>query len=76
VNMVCASGSVNMAILNGNPNAGTCPTVDLDTLKLLTAMALAARISGMVVTIWYTDACGAYGSQTFRAIVSIEIKES
>jgi glycerol uptake facilitator-like aquaporin len=73
--LVCASGSVNMAILNGNSSAGTCPTVDMDTLKIMTSQALAARVSGLVVTIWYTDACGANGgSATIRAINSIEVK--
>lgn len=73
--IVCASGSVNMAILTGNSSAGTCPTVDIDTLKAMTSQALAARVSGLVLTIWYTDACGADGgSATIRAINSIEVK--
>src|SRR5690349_10800586 len=57
--IICASGSVNMAILNGNSSAGTCPTVDIDTLKAMTSQALVARTSGLVLTLWWTDACGA-----------------
>ena len=72
--IVCASGSVNLAILTGNGGAGTCPTVDIDTLKAMTAQALTARTAGLVLTIWYTDACGAGGSATIRAINSIEVK--
>jgi hypothetical protein len=72
--IVCSSGSINMAILNGSSMAGSCPTVDMDSLKILTSLALAARVSGLVMTIWYTDACGADGSQTIRAIGSIEVK--
>jgi hypothetical protein len=72
--IVCSSGSINMALLNGSSQAGTCPTVDIDDLKILTSLALAARVSGLVMTIWYTDACGAGGSQTIRAIASIEVK--
>jgi hypothetical protein len=71
--VICASGSINMAILTGNAAAGTCPTVDIDTMKIMTALALAARVSGLFLTVWYTDTC-ATGSSTFRAITSIEVK--
>jgi hypothetical protein len=72
--IVCSSGSINMAILNGSSVAGACPTVDMDSLKILKDLALTARIYGASLTIWYTDACGANGSQTIRAITSIELK--
>lgn len=72
--VICASGSINMVILNGASAAGTCPTVDIDTMKIMTSLALAARVTGLFLTIWYTDACGADGSQTIRAIQSIEVK--
>jgi hypothetical protein len=71
--IVCSSGSINMAILNGNSQAGTCPTVDIETMKILTSLALSARVSGLVMTLWWTDAC-ANGSQTIRALNSIEVK--
>ena len=71
--VICASGSINMAILSGNSTAGTCPTVDIDTMKIMTGLALAARVSGLFLTIWYTDTC-ATGSATYRAIQSIEVK--
>jgi hypothetical protein len=72
--VICASGSVNMAILTGNSTAGTCPTVDMDTLKIMTGQALAARVSGLVMTIWYMDGCGANGGATARAITALEVK--
>ena len=72
--IVCASGSVNMAVLAGNSIAGTCPTLDIDTVKAMTAQALTARASGLVLTIWYTDACGLDGSAIFRAITGVEVK--
>jgi len=72
--VICASGSVNMAVLTGNSTAGTCPTVDMDSLKILTSQALAARASGLVLTIWWRDACGLNGGQTARAITGIEVK--
>jgi hypothetical protein len=71
--VICATGSINMAILNGASIAGTCPTVDMDTMKIMTSLALAARVSGLFLTIWYTDTC-ATGSPTIRAIQSIEVK--
>ena len=45
----------------------------LATVGLMTALALAARVSGLFLTVWYTDTC-ASGSSTFRAITSIEVK--
>ena len=71
--IVCASGSINFVFLNGSSQAGTCPTMNLDDLKIMTSLALAARVSGLYMQLWYTDACGAEGSQTFRAINSIEV---
>ena len=72
--VICATGSINMAILTGSSIAGTCPTVDMDTMKILTSLALAARVSGLFLTIWYTDTCGAGLAPTTRAIQSIEVK--
>jgi hypothetical protein len=72
--IICATGSINMAILTGNSIAGTCPTVDMDTMKIMTSLALAARVSGLFLTIWYTDTCGAGLAPTTRAIQSIEVK--
>jgi hypothetical protein len=72
--IICATGSINMAILTGSSNAGTCPTVDIDTMKIMTGLALAARVSGLFLTIWYTDTCVAGGASTTRAIQSIEVK--
>lgn len=71
--VICASGSINMAVLAGSSSAGTCPTVNMDDLKILTSQALAARASGLVLTIWWTDSCF-QGSQTYRAITGIEVK--
>jgi hypothetical protein len=72
--IICASGSINMVLLTGNSNAGTCPTAPMDTIKIMTSQALAARVSGLVLTLWYTDNCGAYGSATIRSITSLEVK--
>lgn len=71
--IICASGSINLAFLAGANNNGTCPTMSLDDLKLLQGIALAARVSGLFLTVWYTDNC-AVGSATYRAINSIELK--
>jgi hypothetical protein len=73
--IICASGSINFAYVTGNNNsgAGTCPTMSLDDLKLMQSIALAARVSGLFLTVWYTDTC-ATGSTTWRAITSIELK--
>jgi hypothetical protein len=73
VHVICASGSINYAFLTGAANTGTCPTVDIDTLKMLESVALTARASGLVMTIWYTDSCVSAGS-TLRAISTLELK--
>lgn len=73
VHVICASGSVNYAFLTGNTNAGSCPTVDTDTMKLMESVALAARITGLVMTVWYVDTCQSSGS-IIRAITSLELK--
>jgi hypothetical protein len=72
--IICGSNSINMGLLNGSSSAGTCPTVNMDTIKIWVSLALAARVSGLYLTIWYTDGCGADGSATIRAINSIEVK--
>jgi glycerol uptake facilitator-like aquaporin len=74
LHIICASGSINYAFLAGNSGAGTCPTTDIDILKAWVAQALVARASGLFLNVWYTDSCGAEGSQTIRAIVGIEVK--
>jgi hypothetical protein len=72
--IVCGSGSLNFAFVGGfNNGSGTCPTMSMDDLKLMQSIALAARVSGLFLTIWYTDTCAA-GSTTYRAITSIELK--
>lgn len=71
--VICASGSINLAFMTGNSGAGTCPTMTLDDLKLMQSIALAARVSGLFLTVWYTDTC-AVGSTTYRAITSLELK--
>jgi len=71
--VICASGSINMSLLTGSTGAGTCPTVDMDTMKIWTGLALSARVTGLFLTIWYTDSC-AGGSATYRAITGIEVK--
>jgi hypothetical protein len=70
--IICASGSINFAFATGAKDAGTCPTMSLDDLKLMQSIALAARVSGLVLSVWYTDNC-AVGSTTFRAINGIEL---
>jgi|SRR6185437_7360920 len=71
--IICASGSINFAFAAGASGAGTCPTMSMDDLKLMQSIALAARVSGLFLTVWYTDSC-APGSTTARAIVSLELK--
>ena len=72
--IICGSGSVNLAFLAGaNSYQGTCPTMTLDDIKMLQSIALTARLSGLFLTVWYTDSC-ATGSTTYRAITAIELK--
>jgi len=74
--VVCASGTVNYAFVTGASQLGhpaTCPTVDLDTLKLLSAIALTARATGLVLTIWYTNQCYS-GTLDIHAISGLEMK--
>ena len=77
MHLICASGSINYVFVTGVTNAsvapGTCPTVDMDTLKAMTSIALAARLTGLFVTIWYTDSCVG-GTIPIRAITSLELK--
>lgn len=68
--IICASGSINFAFATAN---GTCPTMSMDDLKLMQSIALAARVSGLFLTVWYTDTCAA-GSTAYRAITSLELK--
>jgi hypothetical protein len=73
VHVICASGSVNYAFLTGGTGTGSCPTVDVDTLKMMEGVALTARATGLVLTVWYTDSCQSAGS-IIRAITSLELK--
>jgi hypothetical protein len=57
VNLACASGSVYVAFLTGNTSAGACQTTDIDTLKVFESLGISARVSQLVVTVWYTP-CG------------------
>jgi hypothetical protein len=70
LNLVCASGTVYTAFQNGNVNAGSCATVDIDTLKIYESLAIAARVSGLVMTVWYDNTCGV----TTGIITSLELK--
>ena len=72
VNLVCASGSVYVAFLNGSSAAGTCATTDIDTLKAYETLGIAARVSGLVVTVWWDNTCG---SNAVNGIISsLELK--
>jgi hypothetical protein len=76
MHLICASGSINYAFVAGATNVsvspGTCPTIDIDTLKAMTSIALTARVSGLVLTVWYTDSCVG-GTIPIRAITSLEL---
>jgi hypothetical protein len=77
MDLICSSGSINYAFLTGANNLilgpGTCPTLDLDTLKMLVGIALTARASGLFVNVWYTDSCIS-GAPNIRAITGLEMK--
>jgi len=59
-----------MAILNGSSAAGTCPTVDMDTMKILTGLALAARVpslcDGRRPLVFHARAQRQYRNQSLR----------
>jgi hypothetical protein len=74
--VICASGTVNYAFVTGASQLGnpaTCPTIDFETLKLLSAIALTAKATGLVLTVWYTNQC-LPGTLDVHAIVGLEIK--
>ena len=71
INLVCASGTVYVAFLNGN-GPGTCATVDIDTLKTYESLGIAARVSGLFLTVWYDNTCGAVAVN--GVITSLELK--
>ena len=77
MHVICASGSINYLFLTGVPSPelspGTCPTVDIDTFKMLESMALAARVSGLFLTIWYTHGCTG-GTLDIHAITGFEMQ--
>ena len=77
MHLICSSGSINYAFLTGANNPilgpGTCPTVDLDSLKTFEAIALTARVSGLVLTVWYTNGCIS-GTLDIHAITALEMK--
>jgi hypothetical protein len=75
--VICASGTINYGFVTGASQLGnpatSCPTIDLDTLKLLSAIALTARVSGLVLTVWYNDQC-LPGTLDIHAITGLEMK--
>jgi hypothetical protein len=76
MHLICASGSINYAFLTGASQLGnpaTCPSVDIDTLKMIESIALTARVSGLVLTIWYTNTC-LPGTLDIHAITGLEMK--
>jgi hypothetical protein len=77
LHVICASGTINYGFVTGalqlgNP-ATSCPTIDLDTLKLFSAIALTARVSGLVLTVWYNNQC-IPGTLDIHAITGLEMK--
>jgi hypothetical protein len=77
MHVICASGSINYAFLTGAGQLGnataTCPAVDSDTLKMFDSIALAARVTGLVVTVWYTHNC-VPGTLDIHAITGLEMQ--
>jgi hypothetical protein len=76
MHLICSSGSINYAFLTGTTQLGnpaTCPSVDSDTLKMLDSIALAARVSGLVLTVWYSNQC-IPGTLDIHAITGLEMK--
>ena len=77
MHLTCGSGSINYAFLTGATNTtlggpGTCPTVDSDTMKTLTSLALTARAAGLTITVHYMNGCG-IGTLDIHAIMGIEV---
>ena len=77
LHIICASGSINYAFVTGANQLGNtgapCPAVDSDTLKMFDAMALTARVSGLVVTVWYTHNC-IPGTLDIHVITGLEMQ--
>jgi hypothetical protein len=75
--VICASGSINYAFVTGASQLGnpatSCPSIDLESLKLLAGIALAARVSGLVLTVWYNNQC-LPGTLDIHAITGLEMK--
>ena len=75
--VVCASGTVNYAFVTGASQLGnpstSCPSIDFETLKLFASVALAARVSGLVLTVWYNNQC-LPGTLDVHAITGLEMK--
>jgi hypothetical protein len=70
INLLCASGNVYAAFLNGTQPA-TCSAVDIDTLKAFESLGIAARTSGLLVTVWYNNTCA--GGGVHGIITSVEL---
>ena len=70
--VVCTSGTVNAGFLPGSAYmpSDCSTTTNMDSIKIWLAIALAARQSQQVVTVWYSDTCA---SGTERIISSIEL---
>jgi hypothetical protein len=60
--VMCTSGTFYYMYLNGSTNApnGTagCATASIDALKLWQSEAIAAKLSGKTIQIWWTDNSG------------------
>lgn len=73
LSLVCSSGTVYSAYITGGAGNPACPTTSVDTVKLWESMAVAARLSGKVVTVWY-NIVNCDGAPSNRIMNSLEIK--
>jgi hypothetical protein len=67
--VVCSNNTVHIAYASAG-NSG-CPTVDTDSLKIWHNVALAAKLSGRPITIWWEPRTCA-GTTSKRMISGIE----
>ena len=62
------SAHVYNAWVTGSPAVPSgCPTVDMDTLKMYETVAVAAKLAGRNVSVWY-NSCNSGNTRTIGAI--------
>ena len=71
MNLICSNNTVHILYLTNGGGPTSCPSTDIETMKIYQSLAQGAKLSGRTITVWYNSVT--CSNSTYRSITSIEL---